>query len=118
MFYDFKDFPDNKWEPYADRNLVAPDSFVDARGLENGDRMERLLKGGTDNPILFDLQNAWLKGEQYAHILQNQDRYCQTFGIKKYEQKMHPETIYIDPLGKYSISHLLVLDGLLYFVEG
>jgi hypothetical protein len=47
--------------------------------------------------MLFDLQNTWLKGEQYAHILQNQDRYCQTFGVKKYDQKMHPESIYIDP---------------------
>ena len=29
---------------------------------------------------------------------------------------MHPETIYIDPHGKYDI--IIVLDGLLYFVEG
>lgn len=31
--------------------------------------MENILKGGTTKPILFDLQNTWLKGEQYAHIL-------------------------------------------------
>lgn len=59
--------------------------------------MERLLKCGATKPILFDLQNTWLKGEQYAHILQNQDRYCQTFGIQKYECKKHPESIYIYP---------------------
>ena len=63
--------------------------------------MENILKGGTTKPILFDLQNTWLKGEQYAHILQNQDRYCQTFGIHKYDYKQHPESIYIDPKGKY-----------------
>lgn len=69
--------------------------------------MERVLKGGAGKPILFDLQNTWLKGEQYAHILQNQDRYCHVFGVQKYGQKQHPESIYIDPR-----------DGLLYFVEG
>jgi hypothetical protein len=44
--------------------------------------MERILKGGSGGkPILFDFQNMWLKGEQYAHILQNQDHYCKTFGV-------------------------------------
>ena len=85
IFRDFKDFPDNKWEPYADKRKCPGSSFTDARGIENGERMERLLKGGTDKPLLFDLQNSWLKGEQYAHILQNQDRYCQVFGVKKYD---------------------------------
>jgi len=63
--------------------------------------MDLLINGRVEKPLLFDLQNSWLKGEQYAHILQNQDRYCQVFGIHKYEQKQHPESIYIDPQGKY-----------------
>ena len=87
VFHDFKDFPDNKWEPYNDKQKCPLNTYYDARNLENGERMEKLLKGGTDKPLLFDLQNSWLKGEQYAHILQNQDRYCQVFGAKKYDQK-------------------------------
>ena len=63
--------------------------------------MDRLLNNQVSKPILFDLQNSWLKGEQYAHILQNQDHYCQTFGVMKYDSKQHPESIYIDPQGKH-----------------
>ena len=63
IFHDFRDFPDNKWEPYADRKVCPSNTFTDARGMENGERMEKMLKGGTDKPILFDLQNSWLKGE-------------------------------------------------------
>ena len=44
-----------KWEPYADKKKCPSDSFFDARGIENGERMEKLLKGGTDTPLLFDL---------------------------------------------------------------
>jgi hypothetical protein len=98
VYYDFKDFPDLKWQPYKDEATCPPSSYFDARTVENnGEKMERVLKGGVNKPILFDLQNTWLKGEQYAHILQNQDRYCKVFGIQKYECKQHPESIYIDP---------------------
>ena len=39
--------------------------------------MELMVRKNEEGrPVLFDLQNTWLKGEQYAHILQNQDRYC------------------------------------------
>jgi len=71
IFHDFKDFPDKKWEPWADPSKCPPSTYFDARSIENGERMDRFLKGGTSKPILFDLQNSWLKGEQYAHILQN-----------------------------------------------
>lgn len=70
VYYDFKDFPDLKWEPFKNKEICPPGSFCDARNLENnGEKMENILKGGTTKPILFDLQNTWLKGEQYAHIL-------------------------------------------------
>mmetsp|Transcript_6983 Transcript_6983/g.11193 ORF Transcript_6983/g.11193 Transcript_6983/m.11193 type:complete len:118 (-) Transcript_6983:376-729(-) len=88
IYHDFKDFPHTKWSPQDDADTCPPDSFFDARKLPQGEQMERVLKGGSQGrPILFDLQNTWLKGEQYAHILQNQDHYCSVFGVKKYEQK-------------------------------
>ena len=107
VYNDFKQFPHSKWEPYNDPERCPPGSYCDVRGLDISEQLDRLHKGGAKKPMQFDLQNTWLKGEQYAHILQNQDRYCQTFGVQKYDQKMHPESIYIDPQ-----------DGLLYFVEG
>lgn len=55
IFHDFKDFPDLKWEPYVDKKKCPPNSFYDARAIENGERMEKLLKGGCDKPLLFDL---------------------------------------------------------------
>jgi hypothetical protein len=63
VYYDFRDFPDLKWEPFANKELCPPNTYTDVRYLENGDKMERLMKGGTTKPILFDLQNTWLKGE-------------------------------------------------------
>jgi len=86
IYNDFKDFPHTKWSPQEDPISCPPHTYCDARNLENGENMERLLKGGSaGRPLLFDLQNTWLKGEQYAHILQNQDRYCQVFGVRKYD---------------------------------
>ena len=55
VYYDFKNFPDQKWEPYVDPVKCPASSYIDARNLENGDKMERLLKGGAAKPILFDL---------------------------------------------------------------
>ena len=64
------EIPHYKWTPYLDTNKCPPATYADARGVENGEPMERLLKTA-GKPILFDLQNTWLKGDQYAHILQN-----------------------------------------------
>lgn len=89
------------WEPYKDVSKCPPSSYQDFRHLETFEQMEKLLNNQVSKPVLFDLQNSWLKGEQYAHILQNQDRYCKIFGIQKYDQKQHPESIYIDPQGKF-----------------
>ena len=69
MYNDFKDFPHSKWEPYLDEEKCPPSSYCDVRGLEISEQLDRLLKGGANKPINFDLQNTWLKGEQYAHIL-------------------------------------------------
>ena len=54
-----------------DHTRYPPNTYFDARGIDTNDKMEKMLKGGAGKPLLFDLQNTWLKGEQYAHILQN-----------------------------------------------
>lgn len=51
-------------------------------------------------PIKFDWENKWLKGEEYAHILQHMESYCKTFNLIKYSQKVHPDSIYIEPQSK------------------
>jgi len=43
-----------------------------------------------DRPIYFDWENRWLKGEEYAHILERMDRYCDTFNLSRFEPKTHP----------------------------
>jgi hypothetical protein len=60
--------------------------------------MERILK--TDVPIRFDLENQWLNGEQYSHVIRNMDLYCNTFGFQKFESKTHPGCIYNEPISK------------------
>jgi hypothetical protein len=57
--------------------------------------------------VKFGWESKWLKGEEYSHILQNLDLYCDRFGFQKLSSKCHPEDIYIQPL-----------NGLIYFVEG
>lgn len=76
------------------------------------------LKG--DVPIQLDWQNRWLKGDEYAHILNRIDKYCDVFDLKRFNQKTHPESIYIKPESKtilMIISHL-IKDGMIYFVKG
>jgi hypothetical protein len=58
-----------RWTPYDDHIKCPPTSFQDFRNLETPEQMDKLLNNGVTKPVLFDLQNSWLKGEQYAHIL-------------------------------------------------
>jgi hypothetical protein len=51
-------------------------------------------------PIRFDWDNRWLRGEEYAHILNNIESYSKSYGLKCFEQKTHPESIYTDPQSK------------------
>lgn len=41
--------------------------------------LQNFLKG--DIPIKFDWENRWLKGEEYAHILNRIEEYCGTFNL-------------------------------------
>lgn len=48
------------------------------------------------------------------------EAYCRAFNLQKYSQKMHPDSIYIEPQSKHSLSKSLTFlaDGMLYFVRG
>ena len=63
---------------------------------------------------MFDWEKRWLKGDEYAFILENVDAYCSAFGFRKYPAKMHPLDIYEEPKSNFDD----IVDGMLYFVEG
>ncbi len=71
--------------------------FLDGTALEES-KLQEYIKG--DVPIKFDWENKWLKGEEYAHILQHMEAYCRVFSLQKYSQKQHPDSIYIEPQSK------------------
>ena len=65
------------------------------------DQLRELLK--TNLPLRFDWENKWLRGDQYAHMLNNIDAYCKSFsGMAKLGEKQHPENIYLEPQSKYN----------------
>lgn len=51
--------------------------------------------------LKFDWESKWLKGEEYFYILANMDKYRKALNLKIYEQKTHPESIYVGPQSKY-----------------
>jgi hypothetical protein len=57
----------------------------------------RVLVATEDRPIRFDWENRWLKGEEYAHILERMENYCEAFSLKRFEPKTHPQSIYTAP---------------------
>lgn len=57
-----------------------------------------LLK--TNRALRFDWENKWLRGDQYAHMLNNIDVYKEAFGMPKLAEKQHPENIYLEPQSK------------------
>jgi len=57
--------------------------------------------------LAFEWDNKWLKGEEYAHMLHNIDRYCKAFNLLKVSSRCHPDDIYQKPR-----------NGFIYFMEG
>lgn len=51
-------------------------------------------------PLRFDWENKWLRGDQYAHMLNNIELYSRAFGMQRLGEKQHPENIYIQPESK------------------
>ena len=75
--------------------------YHDARALPD-DQLRSLLTG--PKPLRFDWENKWLRGDQYAHMLNNIDAYCRAFGMEKHAEKQHPENIYTQPESKYPLA--------------
>ncbi|KAL4432022.1 hypothetical protein ABPG74_017758 [Tetrahymena malaccensis] len=55
----------------------------------------------------YDWDNKWLKGDEYANMLEKIEEYCKQYNLQKFGKKTHPEDIYRAPQ-----------NGLIYFVEG
>ena len=75
--------------------------WVDATNVTE-DTLKELLK--TNLPLRFDWENKWLRGDQYAHMLNNIDAYREAFGMEKLAEKQHPENIYLEPQSKCILS--------------
>ena len=71
--------------------------YHDARAVPD-DQLRMLLTG--PKPLRFDWENKWLRGDQYAHMLNHIDAYCAAFGMEKLGEKQHPENIYTQPESK------------------
>lgn len=67
--------------------------------------LRELLK--TDKPLRFDWENKWLRGDQYAHMLNKIDAYREAFGMHKMGEKQHPENIYLEPMSKFYLKLLI-----------
>jgi hypothetical protein len=76
---------------------VCDQDWVDCVNISE-ERLKGLLV--TNRPLRFDWENKWLRGDQYAHMLNNIDGYGQAFGMPKLAEKQHPENIYLEPQSK------------------
>jgi hypothetical protein len=56
----------------------------------------------------FDWENKWLKGEEYAHILNNLDIYCKDYNLVKFPAKTHPSSIYTEPQSRVTQEFSLI----------
>jgi len=59
--------------------------YFDSRNIADDDVQRQLLR--TNLPIRFDWENKWLRGDQYAHMLNNIDAYQAAFGMQKMREK-------------------------------
>jgi hypothetical protein len=71
---------------------------------QSEESLQNFLKG--DIPIKFDWANRWLKGDEYAHILNRIEEYCETFAFLKFTPKTHPECIYLQPQSKLNFDNV------------
>lgn len=69
--------------------------------------MEKRIDNRAEEIVEFDWDNKWLKGEEYAHMLNHIDKYCQFFHLIKVPSRCHPYDIYKKPM-----------NGFIYFMEG
>ena len=65
-------------------HLGNPALYNDARTISD-DQLRALLC--SPKPLRFDWENKWLRGDQYAHMLNNIDSYCAAFNMRKLAEK-------------------------------
>ena len=58
--------------------------IIDAINVSD-ERLKELLQ--TTRPLRFDWENKWLRGDQYAHMLNNIDIYRDAFNMHKMAEK-------------------------------
>ena len=63
----------NNFRCYVNIHLGNPALYNDARTISD-DQLRALLT--SPKPLRFDWENKWLRGDQYAHMLNNIDSYC------------------------------------------
>jgi hypothetical protein len=51
----------------------------------------------SNKAVKFDWNNRWLNGEEYSHILANAELYMAAYSFRKYPQKTHPPSTYLNP---------------------
>ena len=51
-----------------------------------------------DQIYKFDWNNKWLNGEEYHYILINSEKYISYFKFERFGMKIHPMSIYQDPI--------------------
>ena len=84
-------------EEYEEQEPSVNQDWVDCVNIAEESLKELLL---TTRPLRFDWENKWLRGDQYAHMLNNIDGYKEAFGMPKLAEKQHPENIYLEPQSK------------------
>jgi len=84
-------------EGHEHASFEAGPDYIDATNVSE-ETLRQLLR--TNRPLRFDWENKWLRGDQYAHMLNNIDLYRDVFGMHKLAEKQHPENIYLEPLSK------------------
>ena len=105
-------FPVEGTDPADELDAVSEGGWIDAVDVSE-ENLRELLK--TKKPLRFDWENKWLRGDQYAHMLNHIDAYKEAFGMEKLAEKQHPENIYLEPQSK-SLIDLLNLFDLLFRV--
>ena len=87
----------------AELQMIDPaeQGWIDATNVSEN-MLRELLK--TDKALRFDWENKWLRGDQYAHMLNHIDEYKEHFGMPKLAEKQHPENIYLEPQSKLLFS--------------
>eukprot|EP00347_Sterkiella_histriomuscorum_P011731 403371324 len=104
MIQNFNTQPQVNLTQFATPHLNKQKEFIMGNQFSES-ALQEILKG--EVPIQFDWQNRWLKGDEYAHILNRMEKYQEVFDFKRFNQKTHPESIYIKPQ-----------NGMIYFVKG